>query len=391
MVLAIVSTALAGTKYRVVHAFGMGHDGGGLWGSLALDAKGNLYGTTSGGGTYGDGTVFELSPTSNGTWAETILHSFPSFSDDGGGPMSTPIVDSTGNLYATTEGGGGPYSYGTVFELRPGSGNWIETIIHRFNRGELGSPMGPLIMSASGKLYGIAHDPFELSPDDGRWNITLLHHFPSYKGDGLGAYQGVILDAAGNVYGVTEGGGTGKSDICIQTGCGTAYKLHRMSNRKWKETILHDFGTGDDMAIPGGLLQDGSGNFYGAADGGAQLQGVIYKLSRDSSGHWKTTIQYSFTGGVNGGGPNSSLIMDKAGNLYGVTAAGGTAQCGCGVVYKLAPRSSGNWKYTVLHRFSGADGAQPSASLTLDSKGNLYGTTATGGAGGAGVAFEITP
>jgi uncharacterized repeat protein (TIGR03803 family) len=90
-ILILATSVLAAPKYKVLHAFGKGHDGGGLWASLAFDTKGNLYGTTSGGGTSGDGTVFELTPESNGTWSEKILHSFPASRDDGGGPFGTPI------------------------------------------------------------------------------------------------------------------------------------------------------------------------------------------------------------------------------------------------------------------------------------------------------------
>jgi uncharacterized repeat protein (TIGR03803 family) len=392
--LALISagSAWAGPKYKVLHAFGAGKDGGGLWGSLAFDAQGNLYGTTSGGGAYGDGTVFELTLGSNGIWSETILHSFPSFSDDGGGPTSTPILDAAGNLYASTEGGGTHYS-GTVFELAQGS--WTETILYNFcampKCSDGASPSAGLIMDGAGNLYGTAFYPFELSPSSGQWTLTVLHKFPSHKGDGTDAYQGVILDAAGNVYGATEGGGTGTQG-CIQTGCGMDYELHHKPDGKWKEIALHNFGTGgDNMLISGGLLFDGMGNLYGATDGGVHAQGAIYRLSRGAGGHWKAAIQYSFKGGANGGGPAGSLVMDGSGSLYGVTVNGGDPFCGCGVVYRLAPGTNGKWKYTVLHRFTGNDGAQPYAAPILDSKGSLYGTTATGGAAGAGVVFELTP
>jgi uncharacterized repeat protein (TIGR03803 family) len=244
-------------------------------------------------------------------------------------------------------------------------------------------------MDPAGNLYGTADDPFELSRSSGRWKLTLLHKFPSFKGDGNGAYQGVILDSRGNVYGATEGGGTGNQG-CIQTGCGIDYELRHTPDGKWKEIVLHDFGNGDNMAISGALILDGEGNLYGAAGGGANNQGAVYRLSRQSNGHRKAAIQYSFTGGADGGDPGD-LVMDKSGNLYGATVNGGDPNCDCGVVFKLAPGSKGKWKYTVLHRFTGNDGAQPVAQLTLDSKGNLYGTTATGGAGGAGVAFELAP
>jgi uncharacterized repeat protein (TIGR03803 family) len=390
LTLLLASVAAAAPKYKVLHAFGTGKDGGGLWGSLAFDANGNLYGTTSGGGAYGDGTVFELTPGSNGRWTETILHSFPSFPDDGGAPFSTPILDAAGNLYATANGG--THNSGIVLQLAHGS--WAETILYNFcakpKCGDGGSPSAGLVLDGAGNLYGTAYYPFELSPSAGGWSFTRLHKFPSFKGDGSDAYQGVVLDAKGNVHGATEGGGTG-NEGCIQTGCGIDYELHHMPDGKWKEIVLHDFGTGgDDMQISGGLLLDGTDTIYGAADGGAHAQGVVYRLSRGANGHWKAAVQYSFTGGADGGGPGD-LVMDKSGNLYGATVNGGDPNCGCGVVFKLAPGSKGNWKYTVLHRFTGYDGAQPYAALTLDSKGNLYGTTATGGSGGAGVAFEITP
>jgi uncharacterized repeat protein (TIGR03803 family) len=99
---------------------------------------------------------------------------------------------------------------------------------------------------------------------------------------------------------------------------------------------------------------------------------------------------YSFAVGSSGSGPGAGVVLDQAGNLYGTTIYGGT-NCYCGVVYKLAPQANGKWRYTVLHTFIGSDGAQPDANLILDDKGNLYGTTAIGGAAGAGVAFELTP
>jgi len=137
------------------------------------------------------------------------------------------------------------------------------------------------------------------------------------------------------------------------------------------------------------LVLDSEGRLYGTTDvGGATGNGTIYRLTPQSGGRWKETILYSFKGGAGGQEPSAGVVMDQAGNLYGTTIGGG---CGCGVVYKLAPQAGGKWKYTLLHTFVGSDGAQPDANLILDGKGNLYGTTATGGAGGAGVAFELTP
>jgi uncharacterized repeat protein (TIGR03803 family) len=387
--LALASAAMAAPKYKVLHHFGFGNDGGGLWGSLAFDAMGNLYGTTSGGGAYGDGTVFELTLDSNGTWTETILHSFPSFPDDGGAPFGSPMLDGAGNLYGTTAGGGDHYS-GTAFKLARTS--WTESILYDFcskpKCSDGGSPQGDLVMDEAGNLYGTAGVAFELSPGSGGWKETVLHDFTCRNGDGCDPYA-VILDAAGNLYGITQGGGGGGCG----GGCGTAYELQRTAKGKWKEGILHDFGTGnDDMAFPVGVLAlDGAGKLYGVVSvGGPTGNGAVYRLTR-GSGHWKAAIMHSFAGGTGGGGPAGGVAMDKSGDLYGVTVNGGDPNCDCGVVYKLAPGSKGRWKYTVLHRFTGYDGAQPVAQLIFDSKGNLYGTTSTGGAGGAGVAFELTP
>jgi uncharacterized repeat protein (TIGR03803 family) len=388
--LLLTSHAWAGSKYKVLHAFTGGKDGGGLYGGLALDSHGNVYGTTSGGGTYGQGIVFKLAPGSNGKRSESVLHNFPSFADDGEGPTDGPVLDAAGNLYGTTEGDGGPYKYGTVFELSQSSNGWNETVLHRFGFNKYGCcPQASLVMNPAGNLFGTANAAFELSPIGHDWKETLLHDFTGQNGDGFGPYAAVILDAAGNVYGTTEdGGGSNKCG----GGCGTVYQLSPTSDGKWKETILHRFQADWDGTYPGvgALILDSAGNLYGTADGGVTGYGVVFRLSPSSDGHWKETILYNFKGGANGIQPSAGVVMDKTGNLYGTTSAGGSS-CSCGLIYKLAPGSNGKWTYTVLHRFTGADGAGPNANLILDSKGNLYGTTTTGGAGGYGVAFELTP
>ena len=377
----LVTTAWADPKYKVLHSFTGGKDGGGLWGSLLLDKRGNLYGTTA------LNTVFELIPGSNGGWRLKVLHTFNG--NDGSGPMSGLIFDPAGNLYGTTPTGGAQH-WGTVFRLSPSTHGWKETVLHSFGFNSQGCcPWAGVVMDNAGNLFGTAGVAFELSPGDGGWKETVLHDFTGQHGDGSGPYA-VTLDGAGNLYGETNMGGT--STLC-GGGCGTVYELRRTSGGGWKEHILHDFGTGgDELGFPGGtLVLDQGGNLYGTAGGGRYAHGAVYRLRRQSDGRWKTAIQHSFSGGAGGDGPSGGVAMDPAGNLYGVTTNGGDANCGCGVVYKLKPSSGGKWTYTVLHRFTGYDGAQPIAQLILDRKGNLYGTTITGGAGGYGVAFEITP
>jgi uncharacterized repeat protein (TIGR03803 family) len=388
------TAAWGAPKYKVLHAFIGGNDGGGLWGSLLLDKQGNVYGTTISGGPKGKGgTAFKLSRQANGRWTQTVLYSFCSLSNctDGGGSTAGMIFDAGGNLYGTTVGGG-KHDSGVAFELTPRGHGWTETVLYNFcsltGCKDGGSPWAGLVRDGVGNMYGTGYAAFELSPESDGWKEVALHDFSCRNGDGCGPYA-VILDASGNLFGETNMGGTSK--LC-GGGCGTVYELQRTSGG-WKEHILHDFGTGnDDMGFPGGpLLRDKTGNLYGTAGGGTHAHGAVYRLTRLPDGHWKAAIQHSFTGGANGDGPSGGVAMDKSGNLYGTTVAGGDPNCDCGVVYKLTSQATGKWKYTVLHRFTGNDGAQPIAQLVLDSKGNLYGTTITGGAGGYGVGFELTP
>jgi uncharacterized repeat protein (TIGR03803 family) len=394
LVVTLASNASAGPKYKVLHAFTGGNDGGGLWGSLLLDQHGNVYGTTISGGPKGKGgTAFKLTRQANGTWSQTVLYNFCSRSGcaDGGGPFAGLIFDAAGNLYGTTESGGA-HVYGTVFELTPGSDGWKENVLHSFGFNSHGCcPKAGVVMDNAGNLFGTASVAFELSPGTSGWKETVLHNFTGHHGDGSGPWAGMILDEAGNAYGTTEMGGTNRS---CGGGCGTVYELEPISGGGWKEHILHDFGTVGDGAFPGvgALILDSAGNLYGTTNvGGATGYGTVFRLTLQSSGRWKETILHSFAASPNGQQPSASVVMDKAGNLYGTTISGGTASCGCGVIYKLVPGSNGKWTYTVLHRFTGYDGAQPDANLILDGKGNLYGTTITGGTGGAGVAFELTP
>jgi uncharacterized repeat protein (TIGR03803 family) len=118
--------------------------------------------------------------------------------------------------------------------------------------------------------------------------------------------------------------------------------------------------------------------------------GTAFKLSKTRSGQWKETILHDFDF-THGAGPLGTLVFDKAGSLYGTAWTGGSGQCGCGLVFKLSPGKSGKWTYSVVHEFTGPDGANPAAGVILDSQGNLYGTTQSGGAYGGGVIFEITP
>jgi uncharacterized repeat protein (TIGR03803 family) len=375
-------SASATPKYKVLHAFGNGEDGAGAWGSLLFGAKGNLYGTTGGGGTYGYGTAFELTPKSKGKWSESILHNFDRNGQDGYDSTGNLVFGGEGILYGTTTFGGA-YGYGTVFELTSGPDGWTESLLFSFDVTDGARPDAGVVMDKNGNLYGTAGYVFELAPGSGGWTETVIYNFPN-QGDGNGPFAGVILDTKGNLLGTTEYGGAHN--------LGVVYELTPAEGGGWKETILHDF-SGRDGQWPGdgALFMDGAGALYGTTTNGGCCGGVVYKLTHKANGNWNETVLYDFKQGAGGWIPGGGVVMDKTGSLYGTTTGGGSPQCGCGVVYKLSPKKNGKWKYTVLHTFIGSDGAQPDANLILDEKGNLYGTTATAGPYGDGVVFEVTP
>jgi uncharacterized repeat protein (TIGR03803 family) len=394
ILLMLMPSGLAAPKYKILHAFGQGQDGAGIWGSLLLDKKGNLYGTTGGGGLYGYGTAFRLAPKSNGNWSETILHDFDRNGQDGYGPTDNLTFRTDGNLYGTTTYGG-TYDYGMVFELKPGSSGWTENVVYNFgsHQNDGFEPYAGLVLAPTGDLFGTTpHDPgnvFQLTLGSQGWTERVIDTF-SRDNDGNGPFAGLILGATGSLYGITENGGAHN--------LGVVYELSPRADGSWKERILHDFcPTGPpycpDGARPGvgALTMDSSGNIYGATAGGGYCCGTVFRLTLQADGRWKETVLYDFKGGASGFEPGAGVVRDNAGALYGTTVYGGRPQCDCGVVFKLSPRKSGRWEYSVLHTFTGYDGAQPDANLILDTKGNLYGTAATGGASGGGVAFEITP
>jgi len=224
--------------------------------------------------------------------------------------------------------------------------------------------------------------------------------------DGGYPYSGLVSDAVGNLYGTTLSGG---STNCY-LGCGVVFELSPASGGGWTETVLHTFTGGSDGAHPiGGLILDSVGNLYGTTSVGGLATtcvpagdcGTVFELTPTSGGGWTETVLYGFKGGgSDGNGPQASLVFDKAGNLYGTTVGGGGTNClgeGCGTIFRLTPTSSGGWKESVLHAFTGGnDGGHPLSAMVFDAAGNLYGTAYQGGASavcysGCGVVFKLTP
>ena len=214
-------------KQNVLYAFGSGSDGYGSSGELIFDASGNIYGTTYSGGFLGNGTVFKLSATADGDWSETILYSFRG-SPDGAHPYAGVIFDSAGNLYGTTEQGGST-GEGTAFQLIPNSdGSWTESVLHSFGSGNDGGfPDAGLTFDQAGNLYGTTPSGggfgfegtvFKLTPgSQGHWTETVLHAFSGQ--DGIVPYNDgrLLVDGAGNIYGTAASGG--------QYGGGTAFEI----------------------------------------------------------------------------------------------------------------------------------------------------------------------
>ncbi|MGA2903955.1 MAG: choice-of-anchor tandem repeat GloVer-containing protein [Candidatus Korobacteraceae bacterium] len=418
---------------KVLHSFDLSGGGVNPEAGLIFDAAGNLYGTTTVSGTYGQGTAFELTPAAGGGWTEKVLYNFGSNGADGSGPYAGLIFDGAGNLYGTTYEGG-TYGWGTAFELTPSvGGGWTEQVLYSFcsqtNCTDGSYPFAGLIFDAAGNLYGTTArggtssgcsgsgcgTVFELTPTaGGGWTEQVLYSFCSQTNctDGSYPFAGLIFDAAGNLYGTTFAGGIHPScTLSGYAGCGTVFELSPREGGGWTETVLYSFGSGTDGGYPvAGLIFDAAGNLYGTTADGAyssscgQICGTVFELTPTADGGWTEQVLYSFCSQTNctdGYGPYAGLIFDAAGNLYGTTIYGGIY--GYGTVFELTPTAGGGWTETALHSFGNdpaarvEDGAGPFAGLIFDAAGNLYGTTYGGGNGttcgpsGCGTVFEMTP
>jgi hypothetical protein len=408
----------AGSKANVLYNFN-DTGGGGYYpvAGLIFDKSGNLYGTTSfanatGCGSGGCGNVFELMPNGDGTWSEKVLYTFCSLNNcaDGDNPVAGLTFDAQGNLYGTTGGGGTGTGClegcGTVFELTPNNdGTWNEKVLYSFNNNgkDAYGPEAGVIFDAKGNLYGTTPfggnygcvdyggcgTVFELSPSaGGAWTETVIHRFSQGgKGalNGLYPYGGVTLDANGNLYGETDGGGAYDYQ-------GTVYELVH-HGEVWTEKVVHSFGEGNDgRGAASGVTFDAHGNLYGTTVfGGAYGGGIAFQLRHVTGGKWREQVLHSFSNNKDGSQLFDALILDASGNVYGTTASGGTYNGG--VVFQISPSTKGNWKERTLLdlNFYGTYGCIPLSGLTMDTSGHLYGTGSQGGTYGYGTVFEVTP
>ncbi len=370
------ATAIAKGKETVLHSFGSGGSDGRYPQADLIDVKGTLYGTTEVGGSYGNGSVFSVNPT---TGAETVVYSFAG-DPDGYLPVAR-VIDVKGTLYGTTGYGGGvndtycESGCGTVFSLDPKTGT--ETVLHAFGNGTDGEiPVAGLI-DVRGVLYGTTKEGgaggsgtvFSVNPTTG--SETVVYSFCGQQNCTDGVYpQAGLIDVKGTLYGTTELGGS--------HGYGTVFSVNPTTGA---EAVVYSFAGDPDGYIPVGSVMDVKGTLYGTTEnGGSYNDGTVFALDLSSGAE---TVLHSFGSGSDGDYPNASLIH-VGGVLYSTTKAGGTY--GDGTVFSFKLKTGAE---TVVYSFAGGtDGGGPLASL-VDVKGSLYGTTDLGGTYDYGTVFAI--
>lgn len=406
------------TAYR----FKWRSDGAWPMATMVADSAGNLYGTTfegggnancgSDGGTpWGCGTVFELTPPAEAGqgWTETILYSFTNGAD-GANPAGGVVFDQADNLYGVTNYAGANHA-GTVYQLKPpasGSGPWTENTIYNLTSTLSGYDFPTyLVFDKTGNLYGYNMgysfgSVFQLSPPaagSGTWTYEQIYSFNGPPNDGGDPLGGLALDSSGNLYGVTNVGGS--SSNCAP-GCGTVFRLAPplAKGGSWKETVLYNFQGQPDANYPeGGVLIGKNGNLFGTTHAGGANgavyggYGTVFELAKpkQAGSTWVESVLYSFESNNNGAGPLGTLIQDGRGNVYGMAVP---------IVFELSPPSveGGDWTETTLYNFVNWPGlGEMVAGLARrTTTGNsLYGVTQGGGICNThqcnGTVFSITP
>jgi uncharacterized repeat protein (TIGR03803 family) len=395
------SYASASTE-QVLHAFTGGSDGIQPEGRLVLDSAGNLYGTSSSGGANNAGVIFKLTPTSSGPWQESILYQFTG-GRDGANPRGLAF-DSAGNLYGIAVNGGTPtvgvpdckrYGCGTIFKLSSTQGGWKFQLLHTFTGAFDGALPQGITLNAAGDVFVTTYSSypnqgtiFELSSSSGVLKGSVVHVFIEATGDGALPIRPVVIDSAGNLFGAAWFGG--------RLGQGAVYEVSPTATGQWTESVINSFNTTLGSEPYTSLVFDSAGNLFGTTTSGGEFDlGTVFELSPSSTGQWTETLIVSFQNASDGGIPHDGMAIDASGNLYGVTLNGGLCY-NCGTVFKLSPSSGGGWGFDTLYSFTGtSDGADPLAGVTLDSAGDVFGTTVLGGnvttacPSGCGVVYEI--
>ncbi len=459
--IALASSSLAQTE-SVLYSFDSSGVADGMEPTSALveDASGALYGTTPLGGTgcsnRGCGVVFRLTPPvdKGAPWTESILYNFGSSANDGTypGQFASLILDKNGNLYGTTSSGGtgncNPNSEltgcGTVFELSPPEAlgeSWTENILYSFQgvQAVAGTPLdgsdpqAGLVLDARGNLFGTTAyggsgsqctgnvgacgTVFELSPTaGGSWTEKIIHNFGNTSNDGANPYAPLIL-VENELLGTTLSGGSNYSCGDSNDGCGLLFALipPTTGGGKWMERTASVGPLADGATVFAGLVRGFDGKIYGVASQGGSGQcqddlqntvgcGVVFQVTPPiASTHWgPVEVIYNFTGGSDGGVPQSTLLADKIGNLYGVAPAGGSCLggysfedvSGCGTLFQLTPNSGGtSWSEKTIYQFQGRSSGATPWSIVPKRANGFFGVTSRGGSltCNCGTVFEFKP
>lgn len=372
---ATVGPVAAGGDYTfsTLVAFDSNTNGASPRSPLLLGADGNLYGTTQSGPIgRAFGSVFKIDPA---TGSLTTLAGF-GVAQVRSNPQGPLAMDSAGNIYGTTAGGG--KGNGTVFKLDPTTGALTTLVEFSASIGNTpgAAPYGGVILDAAGNLYGTTYNSgpkhngtvFKIDADSGE--LTTIHAFGGSRA--VHPYGGVTLDAAGNLYGTTYGGG---GDI------GTVFKIDGDSGAVSYPALFNRANGANPQAA---VTLDAAGNIYGTTTAGGEFdRGTVFKI--DAATGLLTTL-VSFDRANNGWMPYAGVTLDAAGNLYGTTLGGGLYDAG--TVFKIDAASG---LLTTLFSFDRKDGHSPMTEVTLDAYGNIYGTTSAGGPGNYGTVFRLSP
>jgi uncharacterized repeat protein (TIGR03803 family) len=365
-------------------------------GTVVIDPSGSLYSTTQAGGPwnapFGNGTVFKLTQTPQG-YSEGVIYSFGSGTSDGSEPVAGPIIDGSGNLFGTTFGGGtgcGISGCGTVYELQPTFTGYAEKILYRFGGASDGSgPLAGLTADRRGDLYGTTFydggGAYELTPSKAGYIFREIYSFgASGPNDGDSPQGGLLVDeVTGALYGTTAAGGA--------YGRGTAFRL-TPSPGGYVETVLYSFAGADGDSPLGKLSFDSTGALYGTTfAGGTFGLGTAFKLAPTATGY-SESVMYSFAGKLDGQNPDSALVSDGRGALYGTTTAGGSppgvgrnGAPGNGTVFEVVATPHG-YRESVQRRFNApGDGSYLEGDVMLDSAGTAWATSLFGGTFGGSI------
>lgn len=391
---ALMAQPTQAQTFTILHNFTGGSDGFSPTAGLTLLGTGNLFGGA------GPSATFRIRQAGQG-WVFTPIFEFNG--TDGQSLAGRVTFGPDGALYGATSAGGLPEcsaGCGVIFSMRPPSSicrsiscPWTESVLYQFDPRHMDGygPTGGLTFDASGNIYGTTSfggvfgggTVFQLSPSQSGWTETVLYNFHQRQMDGTGPNGNLVIDREGNIIGTTVGGGSPECQ------CGVVFQLTHTAGG-WTETVLHSFTLQPDGADPsGGLISDAAGNLYGGTEqGGSYLGGSVYELVLSNGGYFFQSL-YSFQSDADFEGPVGILAIDSNGRLYGATFSQGSPG---GNVFKLTP-GNGGWTYTDLHDFGVMDGENPLDGPTLDSNGNLYGTTSGGGTGqcNCGVVYQIVP